>query len=254
MSRYARVMKKLEELRLNSLKDNLDEYIELINKGKKDVLESLEELLEFEIRHRKSKAESQCIKVANFPFQKDFSDYDFDYQPSVNSKEIMEFKNLRFIEKKENIILVGNSGVGKTHLAVAIGRECSRNGYSTYFITCHDLLMNLKKAHLENRLEIRLNHYRKYRVLIIDEIGYLPFDISAANMLFQLINKRYTRNSTIITTNSSFSKWAEIFGDTVIANAILDRLLHHSNVINITGNSYRTRNILSLNEKRQKRQ
>ena len=253
MSRYARVLKKLEELRLNSLKDNLDEYIDLINKGKKDVLESLDELLEFEIRQRKTKAQSQCIKVANFPFQKDFSDYEFEYQPSINKKEILEFKNLGFVEKKENIILVGNSGVGKTHIAVAIGRECSRNGFSTYFTTCHDLLMNLKKAHLENRLETRLNHYRKYRVLIIDEIGYLPFDLSAANMLFQLINKRYMRNSTIITTNSSFGKWATVFGDSVIANAILDRLLHYSHVINITGKSYRTKNILNLNENRQNR-
>lgn len=124
----------------------------------------------------------------------------------------------------------------------AIGMESAKKRYSTYFINCHDLLLNLKRAHLENRLETRLKHYAKYRVLIIDEIGYLTISKEEANMFFQLINKRYERNCTIVTTNKEFSKWPDIFGDATIASAILDRLLHHSTVEKITGRSYRTKN------------
>ena len=134
---------------------------------------------------------------------------------------------------------------GKTHLATSIGIENAKNNHSTYFINCNDLVQSLKKAHLQNRLDDKLKTLSKYKLLIIDEVGYLPIDVDAANMLFQLINKRYEKNSTIITTNKPFSKWGELFGDYMIANAILDRLLHHAHVINITGKSYRTKNIIS---------
>ena len=167
------------------------------------------------------------------------NEFDFSFQPSINKDKILDFRNLRFIENNENILFVGSPGVGKTHLATGIGIEAAKSRYSTYFISCHDLILNLKKAHLENRLENRLKNYSKYKLLIIDEVGYLPLDIESANMLFQLISKRYEKSCTIITTNKPFSKWNEIFGDITVANAILDRLLHHSHVINITGRSYR---------------
>ena len=136
--------------------------------------------------------------------------------------------------------------MGKTHLATAIGMETTKNRKLTYFINCNDLIDNLKKAYNENRLEARIKFYCKYKVLIIDEMGFLPIDKLGANILFQLINKRYEKSTTIITTNKSFTKWLEIFGDSVIANAILDRLLHHSIIFNINGKSYRTKNILEL--------
>ena len=126
--------------------------------------------------------------------------------------------------------------------------EAAKNRQITYFINCNDLIANLKKAYLENRLEDRLRLYSKYKVLIIDEVGFLPIDKQGANMLFQLINKRYEKTTTIITTNQPFSKWSEIFGDIVLANAILDRLLHHSHVFVINGKSYRTKDILELKE------
>ena len=143
------------------------------------------------------------------------------------------------MENKENIIFVGSPGVGKTHLATSIVIVATKNRDSTYFINCNDLISNLKKANSENRFMNRLNHYSKYKVLIIDEVGFLPIDTEGANMLFQLINKRYENHSTIITTNKPFGKWHEIFRDVTLANAILDRLLHHSHIINISGNSYR---------------
>ena len=136
--------------------------------------------------------------------------------------------------------------MGKTHLATALGIEAASKRQLTYFISCHDLIQNLKKAYEENRLEARLKHYNKYRVLIIDEIGYLPVDKLGANLFFQLITKRYEHTSTIITTNQPFSKWGEVFSDVVLANAILDRLLHHSHVVKIIGPSYRTKNIKEL--------
>lgn len=136
-------------------------------------------------------------------------------------------------------MFVGSSGVGKTHLATSLGITCAKARYQTYFITFENLITQLKKAIQENRLENRLKFYAKYRVLIIDEIGYMPIDQDTANVFFQLIAKRYEKNSTIITTNMPFSKWGEFFGSATLANAVLDRLLHHSTVISIKGPPYR---------------
>jgi len=137
---------------------------------------------------------------------------------------------------------------GKTHIATAIGIEAAKKRVSTYFISCHDLITKLAIAHQENRLKDALKTFNKYKLLIIDEIGYLPVDKSGVNLLFQLITKRYEKSSTIITTNQQFSKWGEVFSDNMLANAILDRLLHHSQVFNITGDSYRLKDILNKME------
>ncbi|SNX54454.1 IS21-like element helper ATPase IstB [Thermoanaerobacterium sp. RBIITD] len=169
----------------------------------------------------------------------ELDDFDFEFQPSINKQEILDLKSLRFVENNENILFVGTPGVGKTHLATAIGIECAKHRYSTYFVHFQELMTQLKKALAENRLEIRLKHFSKYKVLIIDEVGYLPIDTDASNIFFQLISKRYEKHSTIITTNMPFSNWAEVFGSATLANAILDRLLHHSHVISIKGPSYR---------------
>ena len=236
---YVKLTNNLENLNLIQIKNNIDKYIDLINENKKTVIDALFELTTLEMDLKHEKAMNACVRVANFPFIKYFNEFDFSFQPSINKDKILDFTNLRFIENNENILFVGSPGVGKTHLATSIGIEAAKSRYSTYFISCSDLVLNLKKAHLENRLETRLKHYAKYKLLIIDEVGYLPLDIESANMLFQLVSKRYERNCTIITTNKPFSKWNEIFGDTTVANAILDRLLHHSHVINIIGRSYR---------------
>lgn len=179
------------------------------------------------------------VKVAAFPQKKEIHEFDFDFQPSINKQEILNYTSLGFLERNENIVFLGTSGVGKTHLATSIGIAAAKKRVSTYFIKCHDLIQNLKKAKIENRLESRLKHYRKYKLLIIDEIGYLPIENDDSKLFFQLIDMRYETKSTIFTTNINFNLWNEVFEDPKIANVILDRILHHSNVVKISGKSYR---------------
>lgn len=140
---------------------------------------------------------------------KEIKDFDFDFQPSINKQQILDFTTLRFIEQKENIVFLGPSGVGKNHLAKSIGIAAAKKRTSTYFIKCNDLILNLKKARMENLLESRLKHYAKYKLLIIDEIGYLPIDVEDAKLFFQLIDMRYEKKSTILTTNAIFKTWAK---------------------------------------------
>ena len=166
-------------------------------------------------------------------------EFDFSFQPSLDNAKIMDLMTLRFIEKAENVIFCGTPGVGKTNLAVSIGIEAAKHRYCVYFITFQDLISQLKKASAENRLEARIKWFCRYKLLIIDELGYQKMDVDSANLFFNLIAKRYERLSTIITTNSPFSKWSDIFHEPVLTNALLDRLLHHCSVININGPSYR---------------
>ena len=238
-STYVQLKKNLEYLKLNQMDLHLDEVIDLITSSPLSFTEGLCKLTNYEIDFKEANMIRSMVKVGAFPHQKGISDFDFEFQPSVNPEEIKDFATLRFLENAENIVFLGPSGVGKTHLATAIGVTAAKKRNSTYFIKCHDLIMQLKKAKLENRLEARLKHFFKYKLLIIDELGYLPIEKDDAKLFFQLIDKRYEKRSTIITTNINFNSWDDVFFDPVIANAILDRVLHHAHVVNITGKSYR---------------
>ena len=245
MNDYNKLLNNFELLKLDKMKDYYPNYVETATKRNKSLTEALLELTEKEIEYRNERASQIQITVSAFPYKKEIDDFDFDYQPSISKQEILELNNLGFLSRHENILFVGPSGVGKTHLATSIGITAAKKRYSVYFISCHDLITQLNKAHYENKLEARIKHFCRYELLIIDEIGYLPVDKQGANLFFQLIAKRYEKHSTIITTNQTFNKWGEVFNDSIIANAILDRLLHHSTVINIKGTSYRIKDKLS---------
>lgn len=239
MTQYEQLMQNLEYLKLNEMQNHLSETIDFINKNELPFSEGLMRLTNYEIEHKEAAAVKAMVKVGAFPHYKELKDFDFSFQESLNKDVILEFTNHKFIHENENIVFLGSSGVGKTHLATSIGISVAKKRMSTYFIKCHDLISHLKKAKLENRLDARLKHFSSYRLLIIDELGYLPIDKEDSKLFFQLIDKRYEKKSTIITTNINFSNWDQIFLDPIIANAILDRILHHAHVINITGKSYR---------------
>lgn len=239
MNTYNSLINNLESLGLNRFKENIDKYLDMIADGTKTALDAIYELTELEKNFRKEQAITGCVKVANFPFIKEIHEYDFGFQPSLDKAKIMDLMTLRFIEKGENVIFCGTPGVGKTNLAVSIGIEAAKHRYCVYFITFQDLISQLKKAASENRLETRIKWFCRYKLLIIDELGYQRMDVDSANLFFNLIAKRYEKLSTVITTNSPFSKWADIFQEPVLTNALLDRLLHHCSVVNINGPSYR---------------
>lgn len=238
-STYIQLTKNLEYLKLKQMNTHLDEVIDFVTVNNLSLVEGLTKLTSYEIDFKEKNMIRAMVKVGAFPHHKELKDFDFSFQPSVNRQQILDFESLRFLEAQENIVLLGPSGVGKTHLAVSIGVAAAKKRYSTYFIKCHDLIQQLKKAKLENRLDDRLKHFGKYKLLIIDELGYLPIDKEDSKLFFQLIDLRYEKKSTILTTNINFSNWDDVFFDPIIANAILDRILHHAHVVNITGKSYR---------------
>ena len=236
---YERIKSNLETLGMKNTLVIIDNYLEKAIHEKKNIVDVLDHILSSEAKAKKSRAVENQIKMSGFPYKKTLDMFDFSFQPSINKEQIMELATMRFVDNKENVVLLGTPGVGKTHLAVALGMIAAEHRHSTYYINCHNLITQLNKAHYENRLQERLKNFAKYKVLIIDEIGYLPMDIQGANLFFQLITKRYERNTTIFTSNKAFSAWNEVFSDITIASAILDRILHHCQVISIKGESYR---------------
>lgn len=236
---YERIKENLSSLGMTNTLEIIDNYLERAIADKVNIVDVLDHILTAESKVKKGRAVENQIKMSGFPFKKTMEMFDFSFQPSIDKSQIDELCTMRFIENKENIVFLGTPGVGKTHLAVALGILAAQHRYSTYYINCNTLIEQLNRAHFENRLAERLKHFAKYKVLIIDEIGYLPMDIGGANLFFQLIAKRYEKNTTILTSNKMFSQWNEVFSDLTIASAILDRILHHCTVINIKGESYR---------------
>ncbi len=191
------------------------------------------------------RATEMITKTASFPFLRTLEDFDFGFQATVSRKQLKELACCAFIERKENLIFLGPPGVGKSHLAVALGLEAAKRRLKVKFTTCADLVASLAEASHMGTYATRLRTYVRPSLLIIDEIGFLPLGPEEANLLFQIVCHRYERGSIILTSNKSYGEWAEIFsGDGVIASAILDRLLHHSTTIAIRGQSYRLKDKL----------
>lgn len=250
---YDRIKDNLEVLGMKNTLMIIDNYLKSAIHDKANVAEVPDYLLAQEAKSKRSRASENQIKMAGFPFRKSLDTFDCDFQPSIDKEQIMELATMRFVENRENVVFLGTPGVGKTHLVVSLGMIAASNRYSTHYFNCHGLINILNKAQHENRFEEKLKVLGKYRVLIIDETGYLPMDIQGANLFFQLITRRYEKNTTIFTSNKAFSQWDEVFSDMTIASAILDRILHHCQVISIKGESYRLKEHKELMKEKQKR-
>ncbi|WP_018234466.1 IS21-like element helper ATPase IstB [Thioalkalivibrio thiocyanodenitrificans] len=238
-----RLLAVCDTLGLAGIASQYDTLAQAAAKTESSYTDYLEQCLKAELEVRQQRSRSVLVKMAGFPAIKLLDEYDFRFAVGAPKKQIQALSSMAFVERKENIVLLGPSGVGKTHLAIALGYLATQAGLKTRFITAADLLLQLDTAQRQGRLkQVLRRSVNGPSLLIIDEIGYLPMNRDQANLFFQVITQRYEKGSIILTSNLSFGQWDETFaGNTALTAAMLDRILHHSHVIQIKGDSYRLR-------------
>jgi DNA replication protein DnaC len=240
-SRVDNIRHSLVGLKMPRALEMLDATLRRIEQGQIDGIEAIDDLLAEELSLRENRRVKAALRMARLPIMKTLAGFDFSFQPSLDRNRIMALAGLDFINRAEVVHLLGPPGTGKSHLATALAVEAVRAGRSVYFLPLADLVAQLAKAEREGTLRERIRFLCRSALLVVDEIGYLPVTPGGGNLFFQLVNARYEKGAMILTSNRGFAEWGDVFGDPVVATALLDRLLHHAVVIQIEGSSYRMR-------------
>lgn len=241
-----RIRETAAKLGLTHLTEVITELVERAETAQMGYLDFVDLVLEEELGLREGRRFRNALKLSGLPHHKSLDEFDFAFQPALDARKVRDLATLEFIRAKSNVALLGPPGVGKTMLAVALAVGACQAGFSIYFTTLDDLVRKLRAAEATARFNRQLAVFLRPAVLVVDEVGYLPLDRAEANMVFQLVSRRYERGTMIITSNKSFAEWGAVLGDDVLATAILDRLLHHCDVLSINGPSYRLKDRLNL--------
>jgi len=247
MKAYKEILQQLRTLKLMGVEHHLDELISEAETQKQSYLGFLREVLTYELANRAERRYRRNISAAHFPVTKQIDDFDFNRVAGITKTEVSQLLDFTWIDKKENVLFFGPPGLGKSHLSIALGYEAIAKGYTVCFERITNLIRILKNAEIQRPAGFRLRKILKSSVLIIDEIGYTPIERREANLFFNLVSELYEKQSIILTSNKSFTIWAEMMGDEIMTTALLDRLLHHAKIFTLEGDSYRIQKMKEVN-------